>query len=154
MKPLISYKQLPQQQIKKLKLITYRDNLSNTWQAKGTCSPITCINSQLSLHSHPHMPKSFQNAMKPSQKLIQISSLQKRGLSQRFQNRWDSPRKRWDRVKIPILAFFFPSASNRCAMNVGIGLLDLSQRFSKVLRKAYALYQRFQKHWYRPFKLY
>ena len=31
----------------------------------------------------------------------------KTGLSQRFQNRWDSPKKRWDRVKIPIPAFFF-----------------------------------------------
>ena len=30
-------------------------------------------------------------------------------LSQRFQNRWDSPKKRWDRVKIPIPAFFFPA---------------------------------------------
>ena len=33
----------------------------------------------------------------------------KTGLSQRFQNRWDSPKKRWDRVKIPIPAFFFPA---------------------------------------------
>ena len=28
-------------------------------------------------------------------------------LSQRFQTRWDSPKKHWDRVKIPIPAFFF-----------------------------------------------
>ena len=33
-------------------------------------------------------------------------------LSQRFQKHWDSPKKRWDRVKIPISAFFL-DASNR-----------------------------------------
>ena len=33
----------------------------------------------------------------------------KRGLSQRFENRWDIPKKHWDRVKIPIPAFFFPA---------------------------------------------
>ena len=33
----------------------------------------------------------------------------KTGLSQRFQNRWDSPKKRWDRVKIPIPVFFSPA---------------------------------------------
>ena len=38
-----------------------------------------------------------------------LSHYKKTGLSQRFQNRWDSPRKRWDRVKIPIPAFFFPA---------------------------------------------
>ena len=32
----------------------------------------------------------------------------KMGLSQRFQNCWDSPKKRWDKVKIPFAAFFFP----------------------------------------------
>ena len=37
-----------------------------------------------------------------------ILHYKKMGLSQRFQNRWDSPKKRWDRVKIPIPAFFFP----------------------------------------------
>ena len=31
----------------------------------------------------------------------------KTGLSQHFEKRWDSPKKRWDRVKIPIPAFFF-----------------------------------------------
>ena len=31
----------------------------------------------------------------------------KTGLSQRFEKCWDSPKKRWDRVKIPIPAFFF-----------------------------------------------
>ena len=121
MKPLISYKQLPQQQIKKLKLITYRDNLSNTWQAKGTCSPITCINSQLSLHSHPHMSKSFQNAMKPSQKLIQISSLQKGGYPSIFKTAGIALESARIGSKFPSQHFFFPGASNRCAMNVGIG---------------------------------
>ena len=33
----------------------------------------------------------------------------KRGLSQCFQKRCDSPKKHWDKVKIPILAFFFPA---------------------------------------------
>ena len=33
----------------------------------------------------------------------------KTGLSQRFEKCWDSPKKRWDRVKIPIPAFFFPA---------------------------------------------
>ena len=37
-----------------------------------------------------------------------ILHYKKMGLSQRFQNRWDSPKKRWDSVKIPIPAFFFP----------------------------------------------
>ena len=32
----------------------------------------------------------------------------KKGLSQRFEKRWDSPKKRWDKVKIPIPAFFSP----------------------------------------------
>ena len=35
--------------------------------------------------------------------------------------------------------FFFSGASNRCAMNVGIGSSDLSRRFLKALGKAYAL---------------
>ena len=71
------------------------------------------------------------------------------GLSQHFQNRWDSPKKRWDRVKIPIPAFFFPGASNCRAMNVGIGSPNLYRRFSKALGKAYALYQCFWKRWNR-----
>ena len=33
----------------------------------------------------------------------------KTGLSQRFQKRWDSPKKRWDRSLFPIPAFFFPA---------------------------------------------
>ena len=48
-------------------------------------------------------------------------TLQKKGLSQRFEKRWDSPKKRWDRVKIPIPVFFFPNASDRRFLNVGIG---------------------------------
>ena len=42
-------------------------------------------------------------------KIIYTHHYKKTGLSQRFQKRWDSPKKRWDRVKIPILAFFFPA---------------------------------------------
>ena len=38
---------------------------------------------------------------------VRKSYYKKRGLSQRFQNCWDSPRKHWNRVKIPILVFFF-----------------------------------------------
>ena len=38
-----------------------------------------------------------------------FSHYKKTGLSQRFEKRWDSPKKRWDRVKIPIPAFFFPT---------------------------------------------
>ena len=72
-----------------------------------------------------------------------VGHYKKTGLSQHFQNRWDSPKKHRDRVKIPIMVFFFPGASNRWAMNVGIGSQDLYWRFSKVLGKAYALYQRF-----------
>ena len=52
--------------------------------------------------------------------LVVIGALQKKGLSQRFEKRWDSPKKRWDRVKIPIRRFF-PSASDRRFLNVGIG---------------------------------
>ena len=33
----------------------------------------------------------------------------KTGLSQRFENHWDSPKKHWDKVKILILAFFVPA---------------------------------------------
>ena len=36
-------------------------------------------------------------------------SLQKNGATPRFEKRWDSPKKRWDRVKIPIPAFFSPA---------------------------------------------
>ena len=36
-------------------------------------------------------------------------SPKKMGLSQCFEKRWDSPKKRLDRVKIPILVFFFPA---------------------------------------------
>ena len=50
-----------------------------------------------------------------------ILHYKKMGLSQRFEKRWDSPKKRWDRVKIPIPAFFFPGASDRRFLNVGIG---------------------------------
>ena len=46
---------------------------------------------------------------KKTTKCVVIVSLQKKGLSQRFQNHWDSPKKRWDRVKIPIPVFFFPT---------------------------------------------
>ena len=45
----------------------------------------------------------------------------KTGLSQCFEKRWDSPKKRRDMVKIPIPTFFFPSASDRRFLNVGIG---------------------------------
>ena len=38
MKPIISYKQLTQPEIKKPKLVNHRDNLSNTWYTKSTCS--------------------------------------------------------------------------------------------------------------------
>ena len=48
-----------------------------------------------------------------------IIALQKNGAIPAFS------KKRWDRVKIPILVFFFPGASNHHGLNVGIGLPDL-----------------------------
>ena len=42
-------------------------------------------------------------------KLFILLHYKKTGLSQRFEKCWDSPKKRWDRVKIPIPAFFFPA---------------------------------------------
>jgi len=55
MKPFISYKQIPQEQIKKPKLITHRDKQLNTWYAKAHAH-ITSTNPELSLLSHSHMP--------------------------------------------------------------------------------------------------
>ena len=53
-----------------------------------------------------------------------------------------------------IYIYDYPSASNHRVVTVGKGSSDLYQCFSKVSGKAYALYQHFQKRWYRPFKLY
>ena len=49
------------------------------------------------------------NQVQVTIELICWNHYKKTGLSQRFEKRWDSPKKRWDRVKIPIPTFFFPA---------------------------------------------
>ena len=64
----------------------------------------------------------------------------KMGLSQHLQNRQDSPRKHWNRVKMPI-SVFFPGASNCHAVTVSIGLPNLYQCFSKASGQVQALFR-------------
>ena len=57
-----------------------------------------------------YYPNAAQNTLKPLLSFsLQTTTTKKTGLFQRFQNRWDSPKKRWDTVKIPISTFFFPA---------------------------------------------
>ena len=61
----------------------------------------------------------------------------KRGLSLCFQNCWDSPRERWDMVKIPILAFFswrFKLPCSECGYRVVRTVTTLFKSAGKGIR--------------------
>ena len=69
--------------------------------------------------------------------------LQKNGAIPAFSKPLGQPQKALGEGQNSYPGVFFPGASNRRAMNVGIGSPDLYRRFSKALGKAYGLYQRF-----------
>ena len=90
-----------------------------------------------------YYPNAAQNTLKPLLSFsLQTTTTKKKGLFQRFQNRWDSPKKRWIRSKFLSQRFFsrrFKPPGNECGYRVVRPVLVLFKSAGKGIHPILAL---------------